>query len=96
MTRTDELYKAGWPSELYLHTSTAIAKANRDLITAMASSQLIRAMVPPNLPAVIGGGKHQFLQKNGQGNYNQLDGCPECRYAVFQDGCCISRWKSMQ
>jgi len=70
----NELYKAGWPSELYLHISTAIAKANRVLITAMASSQLIRAMVPPNLPAVIGGGKHQFLQKKGgKGNYNQLD-----------------------
>jgi hypothetical protein len=39
----------------------------------MASSESIKARVPPNLPAVISGGKHQFLHENGKNNSDQLN-----------------------
>ena len=39
----------------------------------MASSESIKARVPLNLPAVISGGKHQFLHENEKHNSDQLN-----------------------
>jgi hypothetical protein len=39
----------------------------------MASSESVKARVPLNLPAVISGGKHQFLHEIRKNNSDQLN-----------------------
>jgi hypothetical protein len=39
----------------------------------MASYESIKSRVPPNLPAVISGGMHQFLRENIKKNSDQLN-----------------------
>lgn len=72
-TQTAELYMhiGGWPLQLYiayrhnnlLENPNYIKDKNQLIFAARASCISLKARVPPNHPALIGGDKHQFLHK---------------------------------